>query len=233
MIRFEPPLIPGVLLARYKRFLADVRLADGRVVTAHCPNTGAMTGVSAAGSRCWVRSAASTNRKLPFTLEAVEADGTMVGVNTANPNTLAEAAVRAGLFDELGPFERLRREVAYGRNSRIDLLLEGGAGRRLVEVKNVHLVREPGLAEFPDCVTTRGAKHLAELAAVAAAGEGAYMLYLVQRADADRFRLARDVDPAYGEAFDAARAAGVVVLACACEVTAEGIRVVRRLPVTD
>lgn len=232
MIAFDPPLLAGTLIARYKRFLADVALEDGRTVTAHCPKKGAMTGVCAPGMRCFVSASDNPKRKLPFTLEAVEADGTLVGINTGHPNRLAEAAIRAGLFPELGAFETLAREVRYGRNSRIDILLEGGGGpRRLVEVKNVHLVRAPRLAEFPDCVTARGAKHLAELADVAAAGEGAFTLYLVQRADADRFRLARDLDPAYGTAFDAARAAGVVMLACACEVTPAGISAVRRLPV--
>lgn len=236
-MQFDAPLIEGVLLARYKRFLADVRLADGATVTAHCPNTGAMLGVADPGRRCWVSRSDDPRRKHAHTLQAVEADGTMVGINTGLPNRLAEEAIRAGLFPELGPVDRLAREVRYGRNSRVDILLEATEGpdgpvpRRLVEVKNVHLVRQPGLAEFPDCVTARGAKHLAELADAVAEGAGAAMLYLVQRADADRLALAADLDPAYARAFEEARARGVRALACGCTVTAEGIRVDRRLAI--
>lgn len=232
---FDEPLAEGILLARYKRFLADVRLADGREVTAHCPNTGAMLGVAAPGSRCWVSRSDDPRRKLAFTLQAVEADGVMVGINTGLPNRLAEEAIRAGLFPELGATAGIRREVRYGRASRVDILLEpagnAAAPRRLVEVKNVHLVRTPGLAEFPDCVTTRGAKHLAELADAVAAGDGAAMLYLVQRPDAARLSMAADLDPAYAAAFAEARSRGVLMLACGCRLTPEEIAVDRRLEI--
>ncbi|MDX2263701.1 MAG: DNA/RNA nuclease SfsA [Hyphomicrobiales bacterium] len=226
-MRFPTPLIQGALVQRYKRFLADVRLAGSEVVTAHCPNPGAMLGMTAPGLRVWLSVSTAKGRALPHTLEIVETldpAPALVGVNTGRPNSLVEEAIRGGVIAELGGYEALRREVKYGGASRIDMLLTG-AGRPdcYVEVKNVHLVREPGLAEFPDCVTARGAKHLRELAAMVAAGKRAVMVYCVQRGDAHRFRLAADIDPQYAAAFAEARRGGVEALCYACEVAADAI----------
>lgn len=233
-MRFPSPLVQGHLVRRYKRFLADVDLG-GTVVTAHVPNSGTMLGLDAPGSPVWLSRATNPARKLPYTLELVAADGTLVGVNTGHPNALAVAAVAAGRIPELAGYATIRREVAYGRNSRIDLLLEaGGRPPAYVEVKNVHL-RRPGrgdgtTAEFPDCVTARGAKHLEELGAMAAAGARAVMLYLVQRNDCARFSIADDIDPAYGAGLRRALAAGVEALCWACVVTPDGIELERPLP---
>lgn len=234
-MRFPTPLVPATLLRRYKRFLADVVLEDGTETTVHVANSGAMTGLTTPGSRVWLSRATTPGRKLAFGWELVEADFgagmELVGVNTMHPNALVAEAVRAGGIPALAGYDTLRREVKYGVNSRIDLLLEGeGRATCYVEVKNVHLVRRPGLSEFPDCVTARGTKHLVELAAMAAGGARAVMVYLSQIASAQSISLARDIDPAYGAAFDVARAAGVEVVALICAMSVEGIEVAREVP---
>lgn len=228
-----PPLVPGRLVQRYKRFLADVVLDTGEAVTAHCANPGSMLGLAAPGSRVWLSKSTAATRKLPYSWEVVEAQFAhgleVVGINTAHPNALAEEAIGLGVIAELGGYERLRREVKYGRNSRIDILLEAeGRPPCYVEVKNVHLMRQAGLAEFPDSVTARGAKHLEELGDRAEAGERAVMLYLVQMR-AERFALAADIDPTYAAAFARARSRGVEALAYRCRVTPEEIAVETRI----
>jgi sugar fermentation stimulation protein A len=231
-MRFPAPLVPARLIRRYKRFLADVELADGTSLTVHCANPGAMTGLAEPGMRVFLSDSGSKTRKLPWSWELVETDGTLVGINTAHPNGLVAAAIADGTIAELAGYDGLRREVGYGRNSRIDMLLtHAGRPDAYVEVKNVHLLRQPGLAEFPDSVTARGTKHLAELSDMVAAGHRAVMVYLIQRGDAVRFRLARDVDPAYGAAFDLAKSAGVEMLAYRCKVAVSEVTVDRAIEV--
>lgn len=234
-MRFSVPLVPARLVRRYKRFLADMLLEDGTPVTAHVANSGAMTGLMAPGARAWLRPAAGPGRKLAFSWEVVEADfgagPEPVGVNTMHPNALVAEAIRDGRIPALSGYVSLRREVRYGVNSRIDLLLEAeGRAPCYVEVKNVHLMRDPGRAEFPDCVTARGAKHLVELAAMRAEGARAVMVYLSQIGSAASISLARDIDPAYGRAFDTARAAGVEAIGLVCTVSPEGITVRGDIP---
>jgi sugar fermentation stimulation protein A len=234
-MRFSTPLIPGRLIQRYKRFLADVQLDTGETVTAHCANPGAMLGLIAPGNRVWLSKSTNPARKFAFSWEVVEADfgrgPEFAGINTAHPNLIVAEAVTAGFFPEFVAWPRLRREVKYGQNSRVDILLEGdGVAPHYVEIKNVHLMRRPGLAEFPDSVTARGAKHLRELADMVAAGYRATMVFLIQM-QADRFTLAADIDPAYANAFALARAAGVEALALTCAVTPEAIEVVGRVPI--
>jgi sugar fermentation stimulation protein A len=231
-----PPLLRGTLIRRYKRFLADVRLDDGRAVTATCPNTGSMLGLCAPGSPVWLSESASPTRKYPFTWELVQADlgsgPTLVGINTGHPNKLVAEALSAGRIQALGGYPAVRREVRYGVSSRIDLLLEcPDRGLCYVEIKNVHLSRRHGLAEFPDSVTARGAKHLAEMSAMVRQGHRAVMVFLIQRSEARRLALARDIDPAYGAAFDAARAAGVEAIALRCSVGTDEIAVERQVPI--
>ncbi|HEY7665961.1 MAG TPA: DNA/RNA nuclease SfsA [Xanthobacteraceae bacterium] len=234
-MRFPAPLIPATLVRRYKRFLADVVLASGETLTVHCANPGAMTGLNGPGARVWLSRSDNPKRKLVHSWELIEVDlgggAELVGINTAHPNALAAEAIAAGAIPELAGYASLRREVRYGKNSRVDFVLaDAGRPPCYLEIKNVHLMRRPQLAEFPDAVTKRGAKHLAELAAVAAAGARAVMLFLIQIPSARRFTLARDIDPAYGQAFDAARRAGVEALAYRCAITCHGIDVVE--PVT-
>lgn len=235
-MKFATPLLRGRLLRRYKRFLADVALESGETVTATCPNTGSMLGLATPGAAVWLSESQSPTRKYAHTWEMVEADlgqgPTLVGINTNHPNKLvAEAAAEARL-PEIAGYATLRREVKYGLASRIDILLEDPAkGRAYVEIKNVHLSRTAGLAEFPDSVTERGTKHLAELTSMVEAGHRAVMLYLIQRADADRFTLAPDIDPRYAEAFVRARAAGVEAIAYACTLTPREIAIARAVPI--
>ena len=222
---FEEPLVPCTLLARRKRFLADVRLADGTELTAHCPNSGSMRGCLEPGARAWISDSKNPARKLRYTLELLEAYGALLCVNTQRPNALAEEAIRAGLIPELAGYPTLQREVRYGaESSRIDLLLSGPQGRCFVEVKNVTMGTPDGLCRFPDAVTTRGAKHLRELSAQVAAGDRGVLLFCVSRDDATVVEPADDIDPAYGQALRAAVAAGVEVLAWRLAIQPEAVR---------
>ena len=228
---FPAPLIHATLIRRYKRFLADVTLDDGRVVTAHVANSGAMRGTAEPGMEVWLSPAANPGRKLKYSWELVRADGALVGVNTAHPNAIAEEAVRAGAIAALDGYAGIRREVRYGRNSRIDLLLEGpGRPACYVEVKNVHLKRGEW-AEFPDAVTVRGAKHLEELRAMVAGGARAVMLYLVQRQDCRAFRPAEDIDPTYAAGLRAAIGDGVEAICYTCHMSLQGISIGEPLPI--
>jgi sugar fermentation stimulation protein A len=227
-MRFPVPLVSGTLVRRYKRFLADVVLDSGEALTAHVANPGAMTGLAAPGSRVWLSKSPDPKRKLAYSWELVEVDfgagSELVGVNTAHPNPLVAAALAQSAIAELAGYASIRREVKYGVNSRVDFLLEApDRPPCYLEVKNVHLMRRPGLAEFPDSVTARGTKHLDELATIAEAGSRAVMLYLIQICSATRFVLARDIDPAYGAAFDRARAAGVEAVAYRCNIACAGL----------
>jgi len=233
-MEFPDPLIRGTLIKRYKRFLADVELDGGGRVTAHCANPGSMLSVKEPGSEVWLSPARNPDRKLRYTWELIGVGSSLVGINTALPNRLVEEALGEGTIGELAGYESLRREVKYGRNSRIDLLLEGaGRPKCYVEVKNVTLKRDSapeGTVEFPDAVTTRGSKHLAELSETVAKGCRAVMMYLVQREDAVRFSIAADLDPDYAVNLKAAMAAGVEVLCYGCRLSVTEIRVAE--PVT-
>lgn len=228
---FDAPLIPGVLIQRYKRFLADVRLPDGTVVTAHCANSGSMLGCAPAGAEVLLSRHDDPRRKLKYGWELVKIGPTWVGVNTARPNHLAKEAILSGAIPELAGYARLEMERRYGTNSRIDLLLTGADGARcFVEVKNVTLA-EGDCARFPDSVTARGTKHLRELAAQVESGDRAVMLFLVQREDCVRFEPAAAIDPLYAETLAWAAAAGVELLCYACTVGPEAVTVARALPI--
>ena len=232
-MRFPEALVCGRLARRYKRFLADVELDDGEIVTAHCPNPGSMMGLAEPGSRVWLSPNRSKTAKLDWRWEiATQAtpDGPVsVGVNTSLANRVVEAALRAGAVSDLAGYAEIRREVSYGiRKSRVDILLtDPNRADCYVEVKSVTLRRPdgpaPDAAAFPDARTDRGAKHLAELADMVRDGARAAMFYLVQRADCAYFTVASDIDPAYAKAFDAARNAGVEVFCHDCVVSPNGV----------
>ena len=233
-MKFPDPLIEGRLVKRYKRFLTDVELADGSLVVAHCANPGSMISVNEPGSEVWLSPARNPERKLRYTWELVRVGKALVGINTAHPNGLVEEAIRKGKIAELTGYANLLREVRYGKNSRIDILLEDpDKSPCYVEIKNVTMRRKLGKAdpaEFPDSVTTRGAKHLVELADMVEAGHRAVMVYLVQRPDGPSFTVAGDIDPAYAKGLSVARAAGVEAIAYGCRVTTKGVDVTKSLP---
>jgi len=229
-VRFDQPLTKARLIKRYKRFLADVEMADGGVVTAHVANPGAMTGLDEPGSTVWLSRSPNPKRKLPWSWELIETDGGLACVNTGHPNLVAFEAVSAGTLPELAGYDEIRREVKYGANSRIDLLL-AGADRPTcyVEVKAVTL-KQGDAACFPDSVTARGTKHLGDLTDRARLGDRAVMLYLVQRGDCSLFRPADRIDPVYGAALRRAKAEGVETLCYACRLSLNGIEIDRALP---
>lgn len=232
-MHFSTPLLEARLLRRYQRFLADVETADGRVITAHCPNTGSMQGCKEPGSRVWLSPASNPARKLAWTWELVEtAPGVLVGVHTGRSNPLVREAIELGRVPELKGYDAIRPEVKYGEGSRIDFLLQGpGRPDCYVEVKNVTAAVEGRIGYFPDAVTTRGARHLREMSAMVAAGHRAVLVFCVQREDVDAVRPADHIDPDYGRALRAALAAGVEVLALGARMNLQGIEMVRRLGV--
>jgi sugar fermentation stimulation protein A len=237
-MRFASPLIPATLVRRYKRFLADVVLPSGETITAHVANPGAMTGLAPPGARLWLSKSDDTRRKLPYAWELVEVDlGAgleLVGVNTAHPNRLVAEALAAASIPECAGYPSLRREVRYGNKARIDFFLQcPSRGDCYVEVKNVHLMRAPGLAEFPDSVTARGARHMDELGEVVARGGRAVLLFLIQIGSATRFAPAGDIDPAYAAAFRRARAGGVEAIAYRCVPSLEGIALGAPVPIME
>lgn len=230
-----PQLYKGTLIRRYKRFLADMQLENGDQITAACPNTGTMLGLTTPGMTVHLSRSESATRKYPYTWEMSERkDIGLIGINTARPNALVEAAVTAGQVPGLCGYTTIRREVRYGINSRIDLLLGGeGIPNCYVEVKNVTLFRTSGHAEFPDCRTDRGAKHLVEMAEMVKLGHRALMVYCIQGGDANRFSLTADLDPTYVKAYASARAQGVEAIALTCHVSLKSIHVTGALPVED
>ena len=231
-------MVPGRLVRRYKRFLADVILEEtGEMVTASTPNTGSMLSLLDEGNRVWLSVSDDPKRKYRHRWELVEVSGpagvALVGLNTGLPNRLAEEAIRAGVIPELADYPVIRREVKFGEeNSRADLLLEASDRPPVyIEVKNVTLSRRPGLAEFPDAVTARGAKHLRELARIVESGAGrAVMIYMCQRTDAERCALAADIDPDYVEEWRRAREKGVETHALACSVSPREVAATRTIP---
>lgn len=237
-MKFAAPLSRGRLEKRYKRFLADITLDDGTTITATCPNTGSMLGLTTPGSTVWVSESDSPTRKYRHTWEIIETDlGTgpvLVGINTNHPNKLVAAAITDGHVADLKGFATLRREVKYGQASRIDILLEDKKrGLAYVEVKNTHLMRKAGIAEFPDSVTERGVKHLEELTAMIREGHRAAMVFLIQRGDATEFSVAGDIDPAYAKAFSKARKAGVEAIALVCDLSPDAITLKGPIPILE
>ena len=231
-MQFSTPLIPARLIRRYKRFLADCRLEDGREVTAHCANPGSMMGLAIEGSKIWLEPNDDPKKKLKYGWRLVDHEnGHFTGVDTSVPNRALKEALENRKILALSDYSVVRPEVKYGENSRIDFLLSGdGLRDAWVEVKSVTLSRQAGLAEFPDSVTARGAKHMAELAKMAEAGDRAIVLFLVQRTDCDRMVPAADIDPNYAKALGDAVVAGVEVIALSTQISPKGVEIASEIP---
>ena len=248
-MKYAQPLIAATLLRRYKRFLADMRMEDGGIITVHCANPGSMLSLAVAGRRCWLSHHTGTARKLAYSWELEEAPTGCIGINTARANTVVVEALAAGAIPELADWPIVRREVADGVDSRLDFLLSADVGRHAppgdvgrhsppggtdqecwLEVKSVTMSRQAGLAEWPDAKSSRGARHLEALARLAAGGAGATLLFLAQRPDCTAFRVAGDIDPTYAAAFAAVDRAKVRILAYDCTVSPTGIAL--RKPLT-
>lgn len=235
-MRFSGPLIRGTLIRRYKRFMADVILNTGETVVAHCPNSGSMLSVNTPGSEVWLSPASNPKRRLRYTWEIIRVGDTLVGINTHRPNAVVAEAVAGNAIPELTGYESLRREVKYGHNSRVDLLLEGRHQPPcLVEIKNVTMKRSAmvgGVIEFPDTVTQRGTKHLLELSEAVHGGSRAVMMFLAQRDDGGLFKIASDIDPIYARTLKAAVEAGVEPVCYACHVSENAIQVGRPVEIS-
>ena len=228
------PMARGVIVQRYKRFFVDMVLDDGRSITAHVPNPGAMLGLKDPGLAAWVSWSGDPKRKLAWTLQLVEADGGLVGVNTMNPNKLVAEALAADAIPELSGYAAIRPEVKYSEASRVDFLLtHPDRPPCWLEVKNCHYRRDGTLAEFPDCVAARSAKHLKDLSAEVAKGARAVQLFVIQRTDCETFAACEDLDPVYARGLNDAAAAGVEVLCYRCDISPEEIRISRRIPWRD
>lgn len=233
-MRFQTELVPARLIRRYKRFLADCVLEEtGAEVTAHCANPGSMLGLAEPRTRVWLEPNDDTKKKLKFGWRLVDHEnGHFTGVDTSLPNRTLKSALMARSIPAFADYTLIRPEVKYGQNSRIDFLLQGdGLPDAYVEVKSVTLSRQAGVAEFPDSVTARGAKHLCELSAQASAGDRAIMLYLVQRTDCTGFKLAEDIDPAYAAAYRCARASGVETYCIGTNISSQGVEIANSLEI--
>ena len=237
-MQFQQTLIKAKLLKRYKRFLADAELSEtGETITAHCANPGAMTGLKEPGSTIWLSKSNNPKRKLAYSWELIEVSeknkNTLVGINTAHPNKLVEEAINEEIITELQGYAELKREVKYGKNSRIDILLQNSSEEKCyVEVKNVHLMRKKGKAEFPDSVTTRGTKHLNELSDMVKEGHRAVLVFLIQRSVTKEMSIADDIDPDYAQAIVKARETGVEIIAYSCKISTKDIQVYKTVPFT-
>ncbi len=222
-MKFERRLIPGKLIRRYKRFLADVELEDGSIVTAHCPNSGSMKTCDTPGWEVRISQADNPKRKLKYTWELVYNNTCWIGINTHRANHLAREAIEQGWIPELSGYDKLETEKKYGQNSRIDILLSSAKQKCYVEIKNVTLVEQDGFYKFPDSVTTRGLKHLHELGDMVKQGHRAVMLYCIQRSDGTEFRPASEIDPKYATALKEAYRDGVEILAYRADISPESI----------
>lgn len=229
-MEFDQELQPGILVRRYKRFLADVQLDKDKIITVHCPNSGSMLGCSKPGSPVMLSRSENPKRKYPHTLEMVQADRVWVGVNTALTNRLVREALEKGVINEFGKLDAITQEIKTSDNTRLDFLLEYKGKKIFMEVKNCSLA-EDRVAMFPDAVTTRGTKHLRELAMLKAQGHKAAVFFCVQRQDADSFMPASHIDPLYAETLAKVAAGDVLVLAYQADVSPREIKIARQLPV--
>ena len=228
-MKFKKKLLQGTLIKRYKRFFVDIKYQN-KTIIAHCPNPGAMTGVAEKGITSWLSKRDNPKRKLKWTWELVNKNNNFIGINTHNPNNIIHEAINSNQIVELSGYETIRREVKYGENSRIDILLQGNDKEDCyLEIKNVHLSRYKNMVEFPDSVTERGKKHLLELSQVVQSGKRAVLLFLIQRNDCNTFKIANDIDPKYFETFKKAFDTGVEVICISSIISPEAINIGKKV----
>ena len=225
--------LTGKFIKRYKRFFVDVQLDSKKIVTAHCPNTGSMMGLLEKDNLVYLTEADDPNRKLKFTLEAIQSNGAMVGVNTHRANRIVEEAISNGKISELGNIVSFKREVKYGQNSRIDFLVQTKKEEIYVEVKNVTLFRNKDTAEFPDAPTARGTKHLLTLIDAIKKSYKTYLIFLVQIQNMKYFKIAKDIDEEYYKNYLIAKKAGVNFLAYRCDISSKKIFIDKKLKIID
>ena len=229
-MKFEFPLVPGILIQRYKRFLADIKLDDGSIITAHCPNSGSMMNLKKPGNKVYVWDSKNPKRKLQYTWELVEADGVLVGINTNRPNYLVKEAIENGVIEELQGYKTIKTEVKYGKKSRLDIYLKNDNQECFVEVKNVTLTKKE-VACFPDAVTARGAKHLNELLHIVKNGNRGVVCFVIQRMDVTSFEPATEIDPTFSKTLQIVASQGVEVLAYQTKISLNRIEIIKKLPV--
>ena len=222
-MKFKERLLQGSLVKRYKRFFVDIKYKN-KIITGHCPNSGSMMGLLNIGNKIWFSESDNLNRKLKYTLEIIEVEKKMVGINTLLTNKIVLEALNCKKINSLIKFNDIKTEVKFSNNTRFDFLLLNNKEKCFLEVKNVTLVRKKKMAEFPDAITSRGTKHLNELCNAKEKGYQSYMLYLIQREDCDSFKIAKDIDKKYKIAFDKALKSGVKILCYDCKLNNEEIK---------
>ena len=222
-MNFKNKLISGLFIKRYKRFFVDIKI-DNKTFTAHCPNTGSMNGLLKSGNRVWVSKSDNPNRKLKYTLEIIEDKSSKVGVNTHSANKIVLHALKNDLIKEFKGIDEIKAEKKFGSNTRFDFLISKKGKEAFVEVKNVTLSRNKGLAEFPDAITSRGLKHINELINASKKNYSVFILYLIQRSDCNSFSIANDIDPDYADAFRKAVKNKLNILCYDCKFSSKGIK---------
>ena len=222
-MKFKERLLQGYLVKRYKRFFVDIKYKN-KIITGHCPNSGSMMGLLNIGNKIWFSESDKLNRKLKYTLEIIEVEKKMVGINTLLTNKIVLEALNCKKINSLIKFNDIKTEVKFSNNTRFDFLLLNNKEKCFLEVKNVTLVRGKKMAEFPDAITSRGTKHLNELCNAKKKGYQSYILYLIQREDCDSFKIAKDIDKKYKIAFDKALKSGVKILCYDCKLNNEEIK---------
>jgi sugar fermentation stimulation protein A len=221
---FKNKLISGILIKRYKRFFADIKISN-QVVTAHCPNTGSMYGLLKKGNKVWISKSDNPNRKLKYTLEIIEDNKSKVGVNTHSSNKIVLNALNNNLIKEFNDIIDIKPETKFGSNTRFDFLISNKKNKIFIEVKNVTLSRKKGLAEFPDSITARGLKHINELVKAGKKNYKIFILYLIQRDDCKSFTIAKDIDPEYANALRKAVKNNLNILCYDCKFSIKGIKI--------
>ena len=225
---FENELISGVLIKRYKRFFVDIRV-NNKVITAHCPNTGSMMGLLRQGNKVWVTKSNDINRKLKYTLQIIEDNGRKIGINTHLTNKIVYTALKVNFIKEFKNELIIKPEQKFGNNTRFDFLIESGKQKIFLEVKNVTLSRKKNLAEFPDSITTRGAKHIIELIHAVKQGYKSYLIFVIQREDCKKFKIAEDIDPEYSKLLTVALKNKVKILCFDCKFSTKGIKLNKQI----